>query len=267
MKNCRNCGMEIDPNTTICPNCNINLLQSKNNITNVITKANKFNKILKICVAIAIIILMIFIPMLIPLLKIFGFNDVLIIYNNVIKILLYVGIISLIVSLILYFVKYKNKLIKIIIAISVVLISVSLMSKTVFKIDDGIVLKDYTKANYIELGSEKIPSLYSVIGKRKILTSLKEEDKFDSSIGIEMDSILIIYIDITSEDVAKYKNKLLETDFKAEKISNAEYQGELYIKNNYKDNKFYIVSVDGSSIIYSMSGGKYEDVLEEFLIR
>ncbi|MCM1370336.1 MAG: hypothetical protein NC181_00385 [Clostridium sp.] len=274
---CPNCNSEIEYGIQTCPYCNNILFQGQTDeniqqIDHVVQKIkktlviiSKVNKILVIGGAITIFVVLL-IAKALSYPGIFNFTAILNIVDIVLKTMLGVGIICFIIFLILFIVKKRVKIVKKFGCISLIFIIVPLLTKSVIKINGDFSLKDYSKAEYIELGAEQIPSIYSVVGKRKVLINYSKNDKLEENLDIIIDVIGIIYLDLSNDDKVKYNEALIDYGFSEETIYNPdenEYQ-KMLVKNGIKDNSFYVVVIDGLSITYSKGDGMYQNVLQMY---
>lgn len=267
---CPKCNNKIDYGLSTCPHCNHNLSfstkirteEDRQQIEEMEKAAETLKKGWIIGGVITMFVLLLMFNGL-SFLGAFYFNGVMRIIDIVLKTMLGIGIVGFIICLILFIKKKRTKIMKIFWIISLILIVVPMFSKSIVQINGDISLKDYSKVEYIELGAEKIPSVYSVVGKRKIVMSHNEEDTTDEGLNITIDMVAIIYSDLTAEDIEKYKEALIDYGFVEETIYNTdenEYQ-KLLLKNNIKDNSFYVIGIDGLSVLYSTSSGTYQEAL------
>lgn len=261
---CPKCGNSVNDDTSICYNCGMNLsfstketnLDLANGFKQAVTGTNTIKIVIAISCLIAIIFLFIT--------SLYVSNNVDGLYiNRVLKIVyivlwgsIIVGIGLLIISIFLR-IKKRKKASIITFIISFILIMVPIVIKQTTTIDGDITLTDYSQAEYIDIGTESIPSLYSVVGERKILFNLN--NKGSNTLTNDMNSISIIYHDISQNDIDKYGLALIENGFKIENIESQ----EVYFKNKYSDNTYYAVSIDGMSITYSSGMGNYKNLIEE----
>lgn len=267
---CPKCNNKIDYGLSICPHCNHNLSfstkirtkEDRQQIAEIEEAVGTLKKGWIIGGVITMVLLLLMFYSLSYLEK-FYFNGVLRIIDIVLKVMLGIGVIGGVICLILFIKKKRTKVMKIFLIISLIFIIVPLLSKKLVQINGDVSLKDYSKVEYIELGAEKIPSVYSVVGKRKIIMSHCVEDTIDEEFNITLDFVSIIYRDLTPEDIEKYKESLINNGFVEETIYNNDenkYQRFL-MKNNVKDNSFYMIYIDGLSVVYSTSSGTYQDAL------
>lgn len=266
---CPKCGNEILEKDNFCSNCNMNLsftTKSKDSykkigdtVSNIGEKVNKLNGIIILISAIAAIgfVLVISFTNFFLLLKILVFIKV---YAQ--KFII-AGVLSLLVWAILFFMKKKGILVKLLFILSLILIVVPATLSSIINIDGDLsfILKDYSKSEYIEIGSEKILTLYSVVGDRKILFNLAENNHYDEDMDLTMDFISLIYSNISNDDKAKYGAQLVELGFKSDIVYDED--DIIYLYGYQKSGKYYVVAVFADQITYSTGIGSFEEVVEK----
>ena len=262
---CPKCNNEVDYGLNFCPYCNHNLsfstkVRTEDDIQQIEGTVNSLRKGYIIGGIVSMILLILLFKGLFFFMGLFYLNGALRIIDIVLKVMLCIGIVGFVTCIILFILKKKYKIMKISWIISLVFIIVPIYVESTTQIAS---LKDYSKVEYIELGAEKIPSLYSVVGKRNIVMSHNEDDVDDKGLNIIVDIVSIVYSDLSNDDIEKYKEALIDYGFTLETIYNTDenkYQ-KLLVKNNIKDNSFYVVSIDETSILYYTSHGTYQDAL------
>ncbi|MBQ7136689.1 MAG: zinc ribbon domain-containing protein [Bacilli bacterium] len=266
---CPKCGKEILETDNFCSNCNMNLSFTTkrkdsyqkigDTLDNIGEKANKLNGIIILISAIAVI----------GLLLVISFTNFFLLLKILVFIKLYAqkfiiaGVISLLIWAILFFVKKRGILVKILFILSLILIVAPAALSNLITVDGDLsfVLKNYSKSEYIEIGDEKIPTLYSVVGDRKILFNIAEKDHYDDDMDLIMDFITLIYGNISNDDKAKYGAKLVELGFKSNAVNNED--GIIYLYGKQKNERYYVVSVFADQITYSTGVGSFEEVVEK----
>lgn len=180
---CPNCGNKLNQGEDLCPICNQNVSftsKSNDDALDIISKIVKYKKIYSIIVVILLLSIFIFANSIIN--GHFGIFKI-IIDNRFILIIL--GILFLFITIYLYFRNNKLKKytpIMVIASILIILIPIT-YSKIISNITTGNVeYKDYSKSKYIKVGSAKIPSLYSIIGERKIEMSGYIKNNYDEGL-------------------------------------------------------------------------------------
>jgi len=181
---------------------------------------------------------------------------------------LIICVVGLIICITLLIIKKRSKYLFIWIAIFSFLLAASSYIKDIINdgkmgdiTSDNVVLKDYTEVEKIEIGSLKIPSLYSVVGKREIVNTFKFEDKVMENSEYKYDSIMLIYVSISEEDKLKYANELIRFGFAEEDLESNEG-----IKNYVYEyeNQTYMVSIDHEIINYINIDVGFDEFKENF---
>ena len=272
---CPDCGKYIDitnleKETYICSNCKKDVTEivrdKREYLVNSTFEIQKFVKGIIFGGILAMVILIL-------LFKIITFNLGNIYINGLIGsikttllVLLITGIIIFIVCLVLFVNKKRNKIIRNFWIVSVIIIIIPLIILNMVKIDGHLSLTNYTTKEYIEIGSEKIPTVYSAVGKRKIIFSTEEKNYYDSGLLTNMDLVAIIYRNLSDSDKNVYINKLLDSGFREEELTDE--NGDkyfVYIKEDYINNKCYSVGIDNLSITYTVFDGRYYDIVKKAL--
>ena len=165
-------------------------------------------------------------------------------------ILIILGILFLFITIYLYFRNNKLKKytpIMVIASILIILIPIT-YSKIISNITTGNVeYKDYSKSKYIKVGSAKIPSLYSIIGERKIEMSGYIKNNYDEGLKQTYD-VAYIYVNLTIEDINKYKEALIDYGYK--NISVCIKDSDL--DNECKECEFLIMNENDYYIVVSI---------------
>lgn len=267
---CPNCKNKINYGLTECPYCHHNLsFSTKESNYEVTEKVYHSIKFSKIGIIIGVIIAALIILLIVNSFSMFGIfhvNGALRIFDIILKSLLGLGILGLIISIILLFKSKNVKDMKILLIVSLCFIIIPYTLKSVVHIESNISLNDYSKVKYIEIGNERIPSIYFVVGKRKIFLSNKEDNYYDEDFKRYVDTVSIIYYDLSDDDIEIYINYLVNEGYSYKKIynENSDDYSIYLLKNNDGDNCFYMICIDGMSVVYLKSTGMYESVFSEY---
>lgn len=273
---CPKCGGEVSSSADYCPNCNMNLSfttknkseyakieEGKTVVDNIGQKVDKLK---------GKIILIIFITMisLIAFITFFDFFTIIkgiFLIKKYTKTILIIGAILLGVWLVLFLKKKKGIILKILFTVSLILIVVPTILDSVIKIEgngSGFT-KNYSREKYIEIGSEKIPSLYSVVGHRKIIFNVEEKDEYDEGMKTKMDYISLVYKEISEDDKNLYISKLIEVGFSIKIVTDDEGITHNFYTKDKKDNTFYVIVISNNEITYSKGNGSFDEVINNAL--
>lgn len=265
---CPKCGNNVLNTDDFCSNCKMNLSfttrtkSSYKKINQTFEEMGKKTNNLKgkiILIAfVAVMLLMVFVSFD----NIFLIFKVLAFIQKYSKMIILIGIGLLFLWLILFFTKKKIKIMKVIFAVSLIFIVAPTVLSSMIQIENDLsfFLKDYSMVNYIEIGTEKIPTIYSVLGYRKIITNIEGKDEYDEKMKTKIDFISIIYKGLSNEDINLYKNKILEIGYEEKNIIDDEETVTFYTKDK-NDNTFYVISIVDNNITYSNGNGSFDDVL------
>jgi len=269
---CPRCGNIVLKEDDYCKSCNLSLsftTKSKNsykkigdNLENAGKKINKLNGKIILISAIAAIVFISILTFSSNVLLLFKFLAFIQVYSTP---MIVTGVLFLVFWLILFFKKVKGIILKIIFTASLILIivPVTLTSMINFEDDISFMLKDYSKAEYIKIGKEKIPSLYSVVGYRKITFHVEKENYYDEETGITMDIITIIYDKLSKEEKKLYKEKLLDIGFSYDSFTDEDgITSHIYYKDTGK-NSYYAVSTIDNEISYSKGNCSIQELLSK----
>lgn len=264
---CPNCKKKVDYNLEVCPHCNHNLsFSSNNNASEIVDKigvgletasdvANGYRKAQLIAVLVTILIA---IGVIYSFSKIKYINGILGFVFNGAKILKIVGFGGLAASIILYFLFKKSKFFSKLMVLFGACIGISYVLPNFINVND-VSLVDYSSVEYIKFDDIKIPTLYSVVGKRDIVMSDEEENEYDEGFQTYADMVAIVYKSISEDDKNQYSSVLIKDGFKKVSVYTGEEYIDVYAKN-YGDS-FVTVSIQDLAITYGHMDGKYEDVL------
>ena len=176
------------------------------------------------------------------------------------KVLRYVGFGGAGICLVGIFLKKFSSLLKKLLLVFGVCIAVSYLLPNMINIEGNLSLTNYTKVKYIEFENIKIPTLYSVVGKREIVMSFEEEDYYDEGMERKYDLVSIVYKNLSDQDRSAYENKLLENDYTKVTFYNGE-ENITVLAKNHSNNTFVTISIEDLAITYSNIEGTYETVL------
>ena len=258
---CYKCNKEIGKKQESCPYCgaDVSIVET---ITKVVDKAQKTGKVYNESKLIGFLIVFAIVCAFISFVSEYGFvkisiNVILIMFRNIVKTLMISGIIGTVVFLIVYL--KSNKVLKKLIIISIALIIASFFAGSLQFLNANIAMIDYTKAEYIEIKGEKIPSVYSVLGEKQIAFNDVKKDYMDSGFKTKGDVISIIYKGLTNDEINKYIETLLDYGFTKRIVNTGEKYITLYVKNT--GNNFYTVSIDNFTITYFSGVGNFDELL------
>ena len=264
---CPKCRKIVTEDMDYCPNCKMNLSfttktksfykEANQTFENISKKTNNLKAKIGIIAIFAVISLLAFVSFG----NIFLIFKVLAFILKYSKMLILIGVMLLVFWLILFFNKKKLKIMKILFTCSLILIVAPTVLSGMIQIEGDIsyFLKDYSKEKYIIIGDEKIPSLYSVVGYRKISANFEEKNHYDEDSDLTTDFISLIYENISEDDKSMYGNKLINNNFKLYIIDGEE--GIVYAYCKEKNNKFYSVAIYAEQITYSTGVGSIKDIL------
>lgn len=261
---CPNCQKDIMADSTVCPYCDAQLSftvkdsEDSEKIDEVIETVGKIRKKLPI----VFIIFFLIIPLLGFLAVIGMFYAMVQGWFHIIfismKACFIIGVIFLVIGIILLLKKYKRKLGYILLLTAVIMIGVVIYFNN--KLNQFGIATDYSKAEYIEIGDEKIPSVYSIFGYKKIYMATSSENEYDSQYNMTLENtIFIVYKD--KFDIEKYQEALISNGFITQTIQTEDGFQNILVKNNLTTNKFYTVAIDGETVSYTVINGRYEEVL------
>lgn len=289
MKKCPRCGLKLSGNHTEkkCPKCHLNLSFSSREsadkrIDERFEKASdEVNKI-KGGVIIGILIAVLFgivsfsFPNVLVALFVGNSGDVSIdgVYSQLRTLpitLLVISVIVLAIAIILFVVKNKTQkgftILNAALATLGVLgiiasITVNTFFNSVFRTDIGA---EYRKEEYIEIGTEKIPSIYKVLGREDLLLADVQSEIENEELGIVMDYVAIIYEKGFSDDeLIKYREELISSGYSLKKMTYGDKSAEMLLKND-DEGLFYVVRIDDKTVTYADGAGKYEDILGKYM--
>lgn len=269
---CPKCGNGVSSYADYCPNCKMNLSFTTKNkseymkteeavvtFDNVERKVNKIKGIIVLVIAITMIILIAFLCFF----DLFTIIKGIFVIKKYSKFILILGALLLLIGFVLFLKKKKGTFVKILFITSLVLIVSILTLDNVINIegDNLTFLKDYSKVDYIEIGSEKIPSLCFVVGYREILFNVAENDVYDEGMKTKIDYISIVYKNISDEDKNLYISKLIDAGFSLKIVTDDEGITHNFYAKDKKDDTFYVIVISNSEINYSKGKGSFDDII------
>ena len=141
--------------------------------------------------------------------------------------------------------------------------SVNAFFGDVFRTDIG---DEYRREEYIEIGTEKIPSIYKVLGREDVLLADVQSEIENEELGIVMDYVAIIYEKSFSDDeLVRYREELVSNGYSLKKMTYGEKSASMLLKNGKEDGLFYVIRIDDKTITYADGSGKYEDILGKYI--
>ena len=253
---CPNCYNDFDISMNNCGNCgfDVSFSSSKENVNETVGTMNRvFStidnvKLAFIIVGLLVMVSTIAISVYVSTANSFYINGILHIIKLLCILFIVIGISLTTISII----KSKNsKFINAISVLGLALIIFSIIGFGGIKVSDNFKLssKDYVKVKTIDLGSEKIPTMYSVVGKRKLFISFSDKDlklDEDNSFDVNYSLVSLVYTNLTSDDVNNYIKALENKNYY---YFEKKDDSVIYSKYKYDENKCYAVSIQNNSAI------------------
>lgn len=290
MKKCPRCGLKLSGNHTEkkCPKCHLNLSFSSRESADkriderfeeVSDEVNKIKGgiIIGVVVAVLLAIICFTFPevLVTPFVGDNGSASIDGVYTQLRTLpiaFLVISAIVLAVAIILFVVKNKTQkgftILNAALATLGVLgiiasITVNTFFNSVFRTDIGA---EYRKEEYIEIGTEKIPSIYKVLGREDLLLADVQSEIENEELGIVMDYVAIIYEkDFSEDELAKYREELISSGYTLKNMTYGEKSASMLLKNGKDDGLFYVVRIDDKTVTYADGAGEYEDILGKYM--